>query len=96
MADRNSLLKIASKLKTQIRIDGQYLQWAKEHVPRMFSAEEKKKRHKEVHQNRKKLARVMARINKMSVGGGRTAAAIDSGRGGVAKSLMTRKLTPKT
>jgi hypothetical protein len=31
-----------------------------------------------------------------SVGGGRAAAAIDSGRGGVAKSLMTRKLTPKT
>lgn len=30
------------------------------------------------------------------VGGGRSAAAIDSTRGGLAKSLMTRKLTPKT
>jgi len=30
------------------------------------------------------------------VGGGRAAAAIDSRRGGLAKSLMTRKLMPKT
>tara|TARA_R110002096_G_C14245187_1_gene693213 strand:- start:246 stop:602 length:357 start_codon:yes stop_codon:yes gene_type:complete len=31
-----------------------------------------------------------------ALGGGRAAAAIDSRRGGLAKSLMTRKLTPKT
>lgn len=116
MVDRNSLLKIASKLKTKIRIDEMSAQWRKEAVPKMLSKEETKERDKAINQNRKKLAKVMARIDKMfdkkasskrtakqiqsqqsrSVGGGRAAAAIDSGRGGVAKSLMTRKLTPKT
>ena len=102
MADKNSLLKMASKLKTKIRIDSQYAQWAKENVPKMLSDEEKKKMNKGIHQNRKKLSNVTARINKMSdkkasskSGGGR-AAGIGSALGRTPKSLLKNKLMPNT
>ena len=102
MADRNSLLKIANKLKTEIRIGGQYAQWAKENVPKMLSDEEKKEMNKKIHQKRKELARVMDRINKMSdkkasskSGGGR-AAGIGSAMGRTPKSLLKSKIMPNT
>ena len=102
MVDKNSLLKMASKLKTKIRIDSQYAQWAKENVPKMLGDEEKKKMNKGIHQNRKKLANIMARINKMSdkkasskSGGGR-AAGVGSALGRTPKSLLKNKLMPNT
>jgi hypothetical protein len=45
----------------------------------------------------KKVQEVRSKVKKYkAVGGGRAAAAIDSRRGGLAKSLMARKLMPKT
>ena len=102
MAEKGSLLKIAKKLKTEIRIGNQYAQWAKENTPKMLSDEDKKKMNKEIHQKRKQLSNVMARINKMSdkkasskSGGGR-AAGIGSALGRTPKSLLKNKLMPKT
>ena len=43
-----------------------------------------------------KIAKVHGKPVGYRTGGGRAAAAIDSRRGGLAKSLMTRKLMPKT
>jgi hypothetical protein len=56
-------------------------------------AEQHRKKVKLVDQ---KIAKVHGKPVGYRTGGGRAAAAIDSRRGGVAKSLMTRKLTPKT
>ena len=60
---------------------------------REFMAHIEREQRREIieHQKKEKAAKATR-----SVGGGRAAAAIDSRRGGVAKSLMTRKLMPKT
>ena len=99
MADRNSLLKIARQLKRQIADLDLFdeLNTDDHPISSTPSDAEKKRKRKEALQKRKQLAKVMSRIKvKSSSGGGRAAAALDSRRGGVSKSLLSKKIIPKT
>mgnify|MGYP003628759449 CR=1 FL=1 len=99
MAEKGSLIKIAKELKHKIADLDLFDELNSEDNPISStpSDEEKKKNRKEAIQKRKQLAKVMARINKMSSksGGGR-AAGIGSALGRTPKSLLKNKLMPKT
>lgn len=106
MANKGSLLKIAKKLKHDIADLDLFDELNTEDHPISStpSDEEKKAKRKEAHQKRKQLAKVMARINKMSDkkassksgGGGGRAAGIGSALGRTPKSLLKNKLMPNT